>query len=168
MKQRIIQMSKRLYWFTTGAVVIIPTLVVYAILSGEVPAFAMFSSDMPLSGTIALTLIAMLGLALLIWVLWILRTILKDCAGGAVLVPETAKNIQRLGKVVLALAAFQILDDTLIGLAESIGKAQGERSLVISIGSSDLLMLLCAGLVYLIGWIFAEAVLIDRENREFV
>ncbi len=168
MRHRVTHMAKWLNRLTNGAIFVIPALAIYAAVSGEIPSLSKAWSDAHFVRFIALAVIAAIGLALLIRMLWILRSILKDCVRGAVLVPETTENVQRLGRAILALAIFQSFDNTLISLAESIGKASGDRSLVVSFGSSDLLMLLCAGLVYLIGWIFAEAVSIDRENREFV
>lgn len=107
-------------------------------------------------------------LAVLLWVIWCARAWLLACAGGRVFSGQTARRIQQIGIGLIGLAVAHVVGHTIAVLALTWGNPAGERALTISFGSTELFLLLAAGLVTLFGWIQAEAAQLDAENKGFV
>ncbi|MFL4469241.1 hypothetical protein ACERZ8_04905 [Tateyamaria armeniaca] len=107
-------------------------------------------------------------MALLLWVIWCLRTWLVACAQGEVFAATTARLIRRMGIGLLTLAGVSVIDHTIVVAALTWGNPAGQRSLAVGFGSSELFLFLTAGLVALFGWIQAEAARISAENEAFV
>lgn len=125
--------------------------------------------DDPGAGPILIwALVEATRLALLMWVIWSVRAWLRACASGRVFADRTARDVQRIGAGLLALTAAHILGHTISVAALTWGNPVGERVLSVRLGSTELFLLLAAGLMTLFGWIQAEAARLAAENERFV
>lgn len=107
-------------------------------------------------------------LALLMWIIWSVRTWLRACASGQVFSNQTARDVQCIGAGLLGLTTAHILGHPIIVAALTWANPPGQRVLSISLGSTELFLLLTAGLMTLFGWIQAEAAELAAENERFV
>lgn len=107
-------------------------------------------------------------MAVFLWVIWCVRAWLIACAQGHVFSGQTARRIQQIGVGLSVLAVAHVLGHTIAVLALTWGNPPGERALAISFGSTELFLLLAAGLMTLFGWIQADAARLAAENEGFV
>lgn len=113
-------------------------------------------------------LVEMIKLALLMWVIWCVRAWLIACARGHVFDAHSARHIQFIGTGLLAVGVAHIVGHTIIVGALTWDNPTGQRALAIRFGSTELFLLLTAGLMSLFGWIQAEAARLVAENESFV
>jgi hypothetical protein len=118
--------------------------------------------------TLTLIGVEALKMAVFLWVIWCVRAWLIACADGRVFEAHSARHIQRIGTGLLVLAVAHIIGHTVIVGALTWGNPVGQRALAIRFGSTELFLLLTAGLMTLFGWIQAEAARLAAENEGFV
>ncbi len=92
----------------------------------------------------------------------------RICAEGGALSSESAAWQCRLGRRLLWLALTQFLYTPAINLSLSLFLPPGKRLLVISIGSSELMLGLAALAVFLFGRMTEEAARLAEENAQIV
>lgn len=109
-----------------------------------------------------------LRFGLFLWVIFSMRGWLMACAKGAVFAGRTARRVRDMGTGLMLLALAHLVGHTVIVLALTWNNPTGARSLSVSIGSMELLLLLAAGLVSLFGWVQGEAARLSQENQSFV
>lgn len=87
---------------------------------------------------------------------------------GEVFTPACGNLIRRVGGWVLAGAISMPVSRTLSALFATYGNPDGQKVLLIGIGSSEAVLFLVAGFLYAMGHVMAIGVDIERENRSFV
>ncbi|MEM6371360.1 MAG: hypothetical protein AAF727_01070 [Pseudomonadota bacterium] len=173
---RIAQRAKRLALFATALLIVIPLGALFLFATGGVTpdslqdayGIAQMPDVLAPGPTLVWSAVEATRLALLFWVIWTVRVWLRACASGAVFAGSTAQHVQRIGTALLALAAAQIIGHTIAVAALTWGNPPGARSLAIAFGSTEMILVLAAGLVTLFGWIQSEAARMSAENESFV
>ncbi|MEX0370528.1 MAG: hypothetical protein AB3N09_07840, partial [Tateyamaria sp.] len=161
---------------TTALMIAIPLILLTVLATGGVDTETLRTSynisqmpDDPGTGPTLIWLgVETMRLTIFLWVLWCVRSWLMACARGLVFAGETARYVQRIGTGLLVLAAAHVIGNTIIIAALKWNNPAGERSLAIGFGSTEVLLLLAAGLVTLFGWIQSEAARLSAENEGFV
>lgn len=121
-----------------------------------------------LVGAAGLALAMVIGIGPGIWALLSLSALFRRYAAGDMLSADTALRLRQLGRALLAAAIGGVLAPTVAALAMTWGNAEGERTLILSLGSETYLLVLFAGLTTIIGWATAEGARLQDENRSFV
>lgn len=173
---RIAQRAGLLAHLATALLVVLPLGAAWALATGGVTADTLRANysiqimqDDP--GAVPLLIwftVEAAKLALLMWIIWCVRTWLRACARGQVFTGQTARYVQRIGSGLLVLATAHIVGHTVIVAALTWANPPGQRAFSISFGSTELFLLLTAGLMTLFGWIQAEAARLAAENERFV
>ena len=173
---KIARRARILAMATLALMIVIPLAAVVVLATGGVDADTLRATygitlmpDDPGAGPTLVWLgVEVLRLALLLWVLWCLRGWLVACARGQVFSGHTARHVQRIGAGLMALAIAHVVGNTVIIAALTWNNPVGQRSLAIGFGSTEVLLLLAAGLMTLFGWIQSEAARLSAENEGFV
>ena len=172
----IARRARHLAIFTTALMGVVPLAVLVLLITGGLDAETLRMSygikvmpDDPGVGPVFVWLgTEALRLGLFLWVLWCVRGWLIACGRGQVFAGQTARHVQRIGTGLLALAVANVVGNTVIIAALTWNNPVGQRSLAIGFGSTELLLLLAAGLMTLFGWIQSEAARLSAENEGFV
>ncbi|WP_415922230.1 hypothetical protein [Tateyamaria sp. SN6-1] len=175
-EDRISRRARILAVATTVLMILVPITALIALGTGSIDADTLRATygvttlpdDIGTGPTFVWITVEAVRMALFLWLLWLVRSWLRACASGQVFAGHTARQVQRIGAGLLALAAAHIVGNTIIIAALTWNNPPGERSLAIGFGSADCLMLLAAGLMTLFGWIHAEAARLSAENEGFV
>lgn len=127
-------------------------------------------AELPPNGVQHLLLMAVLAAILAPGVIALLnlRRMLVNYANGRVLTFENAKAIRTIGIAVLLGTVATILGRTLTILILTATNPPGQRSLAVSLSSHDYFYVLFGGLLFVMGWVMAEASRQADENRQFV
>lgn len=78
------------------------------------------------------------------------------------------RNLERLGWWAVACAAAGLTAPTLVGLIATADAAEGQRQLIVRVGSGEIAGLVIALLLLAFARVMRAAVELSRENREFV
>ncbi|WP_050761261.1 hypothetical protein [Jannaschia sp. CCS1] len=170
------RIARPLSYLTTAALFAYPVTLAVLALSGYFDAAylrdAYASTTLPdviPKGTwVAVYAIALVSVALVCVLLWNIRALLVLFAIGDVLGAEVAHRIRRIGGLLLALAIYGVVSNTLTILALTAANPPGARSLAIGVSNTDLFLFLAAGLMTVIGLAMSEAARIAAENRGFI
>lgn len=87
---------------------------------------------------------------------------------GQVFARGVGVALRRAGGATLAGAVSTVVSRTAAALILTFDNPPGQKILLISVGSSEALLLLAAALLYAMGHVLALAADIERENRSFV
>ena len=174
--EQIARRARILSTITVALMIMIPLAAIAVLATGRVDAEALRTTygitvmpDDPGTGPILVWFgVEAVRMALVLWVLWSVRGWLVACARGRVFAGQTARHVQRIGSGLMALAVAHVLGNTIIIAALTWNNPAGQRSLAIGFGSTEILLLLAAGLMTLFGWIQAEAARLSAENEGFV
>lgn len=112
--------------------------------------------------------VAMLPVACLSFALYQAGLCFARFARAEHLTTRVVAHLRRFTAGLLAASALGLVLPTALSLLLSAAAAQGQRSLVISVGSQEVIFLLLAALLWQIASVIARAVAIDEENRQFV
>ena len=104
----------------------------------------------------------------LFFALHALAKICGEYAAGNLFSTRVLHQYRRLGWALLGTTILSWLQSTLVGLAISLTLPPGQRFLTISLSSSDLLLLLATGVVFLLGAVMGVAHGIQQENAAIV
>jgi len=95
---------------------------------------------------------------------WNLRGLFGLYAAGEVFTKRNVCRYRRLGRTLLYWAGAVFLHTPLLSLAMSAGMPQGQRHLVIAIGSIELVALFAGAVALVISWVMDEGRRIEEEN----
>ncbi|WP_299685257.1 DUF2975 domain-containing protein [uncultured Tateyamaria sp.] len=174
--ERIARRARVLAAVTTVLIGVVPLAVLIVLASAGADAEALRTAygikvmpdDPDVGPTMVWLGVEALRLGLFLWILWCVRGWLTACGRGQVFAGQTARHVQRIGTGLLMLAVAHVLGNTIIIAALTWNNPAGQRSLAIGFGSTEVLLLLAAGLMTLFGWIQSEAARLSAENEGFV
>ena len=92
----------------------------------------------------------------------------QSFAQGEFFAPQTGRRLQRIG---LWLALFGVLAPIVraaMTFVLTMNNPPGQRMLALGVSANDIVLVIVGGLIFLIGWVMAEAARIADENRSFV
>ena len=104
-------------------------------------------------------------LAVALHAIWRAFRVLADRDG---LTPEAGHLLQRAGLAFAASAGLVVLATPVLSLAASLNAPAGQRFLSLSVGSSEVLTLLMAGVLMALGHTLRLAAEIDEDHRQIV
>lgn len=111
---------------------------------------------------------AMLPVACLSFALWQAGLCFARFARAEYLSTQVVVHLRRFTAGLLAAGLLGLTLPTALSLLLSTAAPPGQRSLVVSVGSQEVLFLLLAALLWQMASVIARAVAIDEENRQFV
>ncbi len=175
-QDRIARRASLLTHLATALLILIPLGVAILLANGGVTAqsvqahyqISVMPNDPGTGPLLVWCAVEGMKLAVLLWIIWQVRAWLSACAMGAVFTSGTARLVQRIGAALLGLAALHIVGYSVVTVALTWHNPPGQRALAIGFGSTEIILVLAAGLVTLFGWIQAEAARISLENESFV
>jgi hypothetical protein len=112
--------------------------------------------------------LAMLPVVCLSFALWHAGLCFDRFARSEFLSTRVVVHLRNFTTGLLAAGLLGLLLPTALSLLLSSVSPSGQRSLVVSVGSQQVLMLLFAALLWQIATVIAKAVAIEEENRQFV
>ena len=113
-------------------------------------------------------LITEVPLALLLLGLWEARKCFKLFSVGRIFVPETVLCLSRFAGWAMAYVLAGIVAGTAISVLLTLNNPPEMRSLAVSIGSDQILMLLFAGMVWLMAAVISHGQALAEENATFI
>jgi Protein of unknown function (DUF2975) len=101
-------------------------------------------------------------------VLWAAKTFFDCYRDGKLFPPEAGARLKHIGRLCLILALVNPLVRTVSVLVISWLNPPGQKQLLLSVSSTDGFLLVFSGLLFMIGYILAEATQVAEENRMIV
>lgn len=130
------------------------------------------AEDLPITLTPAASAVVLaltgLQLAILLGALYCLWRMFRVFASDEPLSARAAVWMRRAGAAFLFSAASALVIRTGVTAALTMANPPGQRMIAISVGSPDLLAVLMAGVLLMVGHILATAAEIQDDNRAFV
>ncbi len=117
---------------------------------------------------IGLWVIAAIAVAPMIAMLMIMARLFSGFAKGHVFTGQSATSIRQIGGLLIIGAVLGVCVGAIRSVLVTITNPVGERSLAITIGSEEVILIVLGGLLLVIGQAMAEAARIDAENRSFI
>ena len=102
------------------------------------------------------------------WLLWRLWQLLTEYLAGRVFGTPALGALRGFAAALAVCTALAPLQRTAVALALTFGNPPGQRHLVLSVGSSDLIGLMLAATLWLVASVMAEAARIADDNAGFV
>jgi hypothetical protein len=121
----------------------------------------------PALRTLALAL-GLPSLALILWTLWNAFWLFRAYRAGEVVSLEIGRRIRRIGGTLVAFPFVSTAASVLTSIVVSWNNPEGQRQLVLSIGSDAIVMVVTGAMLMMVGWSMVEASRIADENRQFV
>lgn len=103
-----------------------------------------------------------------VYALWQLRSLFALFSQGVVFSSETTRRLNLFGIALLASTLLRPIVTTILSVVLTWGNPPGQRSVVVSLGSSDFMLLVFATTFLVITWVFREGQRLSQENAEFV
>lgn len=100
------------------------------------------------------------------WTLWQMWRLFRRYARHEAFTAACAAAIRRVGYGLIALGCLSLISDPTLTVLASIGHENG--SMVVSFSSNDVGLLLCGGLLWLIGQVMAEAARQAEDLRAII
>lgn len=97
-----------------------------------------------------------------------LRRLFKLYAEGTVFESANVGCFRRLGWTLIAFTGAQVLTTPVLGMILTLYNPPGQRMLILSLSSNELISLLVGAVVLTIAWVMDEARMLKRENEMFV
>lgn len=116
-------------------------------------------------GLWALTMLPVAGLS---FALWQVGLCFSRFARAEYLTTPVVVHLRRFTAGLLAAGLLGLVLPTALSALLSTAAPPGQGSLVVSVGSQELIFLLLAALLWQIATVIARAVAIDEENRQFI
>jgi len=116
----------------------------------------------------ALLVLAHLAFAIILWGLWNTFQLFRGYRSGAVFTVEAGQRLRSAG---LALAVQPFVQLLLSGLGSALltmNNPSGQRQLAIAIEDADLTIGVAGGLVFVVGWVMAEAARIAEDHNQII
>lgn len=166
------RLNAGLAWACAALAGLLPALTLYGLVSAGTPAWhaPLLAAALPIAPwqTLLAGLLALLPVCGMAYGLWRARGCFQAFARAEVLGLDAVRHLRglALGMVVAALAG--LLAPTLIGLLLSLDAPAGQRRLSLSLGSTQCLLLLFAGLVWQIAQVMTQAAALADEHAQIV
>lgn len=124
----------------------------------------------PVLGNVRLRLLFALlpGLVLFALVAIQIRALFRRFSLGVILDQRNARQLSTIGWLVIAGGVLSMAERTLIGLALTLDRAAGQKQLVLSLSTSDVILVLFGLFVLAFAHVIGEGARIADENRGFV
>ncbi|MCX7175625.1 MAG: DUF2975 domain-containing protein [Proteobacteria bacterium] len=113
-------------------------------------------------------LITGVPLALLMLGLWEARKCFKLFAVGRIFTAEAVRCLSRFAGWATAAVVAGIVADTATSVLLTLNNPPGTRSLAVSFGSDQILMLLFSGMVWLMAAVISQGQALAEENATFI
>lgn len=174
-RHRIRSLSRAMALACRGLAVVLPLLLaVYWFVTSpadlaagaQVPAIAVGDGDVPLR--LSAFVLSLLPMAGLVYGLWQAADCFTGFAEGALFARPTTLALRNFAFGMGVWALLTPISGVALSVLLSWGAPAGQRQLVLSIGSNELLVLLFAAMVAIIGWVLAEASVLADENAQFI
>jgi Protein of unknown function (DUF2975) len=110
------------------------------------------------------SLIDMLQVSIVLYALYQLIKLFKNYGKGEIFSLSNVTYYRKLGYTIFAWVLCSKIVDALISAVLTFQNPVGQRQIVVSLGSSDLLTLAIGGLVILIAWIMNEGHKLNEEQ----
>ena len=111
---------------------------------------------------------SLLVAGILVYGLSRLRKLFQLFRGGVFFSDEAAGYLHKFGIALFATALFKPVTSSVLSLLLTMGNPEGEKSLVVEFGSTELFTIFIAGTFMAITWILREGNRLAKENAEFV
>ncbi|MEM6276386.1 MAG: hypothetical protein AAF714_05510 [Pseudomonadota bacterium] len=169
------RMATFLAWVSTFALFAYPAILMWQLLTRDlsqayVEAFPALTIAAPPEGWRLWSLLALdaIEIAVTLAILWQVRCIFRAFAHSAEPTADVARRLSKAGM----LLVLQMILAVLVRAGESVlltlANAPGMRQLSISLGSTDLALLIAAGLLICTGRALAHGAAAMAENRGFI
>lgn len=112
--------------------------------------------------------VTLLPVSLALLALWQLWALFGDYRHGDVFGNRPVRNLRRFGWAMVALAVAEPLSRPLASVALTLDHGPGHRMLVVTLGTHDYALLLCALVFVAIARVMSEAARLAEENQGFV
>jgi hypothetical protein len=109
-----------------------------------------------------------LYLTILVWGLWVARSIFRRLADGLVFEPETGVLLRRFGLALVVYAALAPFVGTFMALLVTLHNAPGERLFRFGISDEEIILAIVGTLILTTGSVMAEAARMAEENRQII
>ena len=117
---------------------------------------------------LGLWVVAAVAIAPMIAMFAIMARLFTGFAQGHVFTGESATSIRQIGGLLIVGAVLGVCVGAIRSILVTITNPEGQRSLAISFGSEEIILIVLGGLLLVIGQAMAEAARIDAENRSFI
>lgn len=105
---------------------------------------------------------------LFVYALWQLRKLFGLFIQGVVFSEESTRALNLLGIALLASVILKPITTAVLSIVLTWGNPPGQRSVTVSLGSNELMLLLFATTFLVITWAFREGQRLSQESAEFV
>lgn len=122
-------------------------------------------ASIPLAHKLAIICLDSVSLLLIVWGLVCCARILGYYRVGQAFCPQTTVLFKRMAQIALAFAVYAPIKDTLVTLAGTLSNPPGMRVLSVALGSSDIVHIFIAGLLFLIASLMHEACVLKSEQE---
>jgi hypothetical protein len=113
-------------------------------------------------------LISLAASMLVVYALWQLRKLFVLFQQGVVFSAQTTRALNLFGIALLASVILKPITTAILSVVLTWGNPSGQRSVTVSLGSNELMLLLFAATFLAITWVFREGQRLSQENAEFV
>ena len=137
-------------------------------LATAAPLPAAVFDKLDLAGRAGAAVIGAIPLAVLVWALLRVRQTFIAFAAGRIFSSEAIAGLRDFAIGVGVSALAKPLVTMLLSLYLTWGQPQGQRQLVVMLGSDTLLFVLFAAIFLSATWIMRQAAAVAEENRQFI
>jgi Protein of unknown function (DUF2975) len=120
------------------------------------------------TGLVLLALLGAIPAGFMVAALLVARRFFQEVSGGMVFNLRIASLINRFGRLCLAVAIAGPAVRAVASVLAGVLMTPPVHSLAISFSSNDLVLLILAGLMFVIGKLLAEAARIAEDNRQII
>ena len=115
-----------------------------------------------------LMFITAIPLALLLLALWQIKRFFDGYRSGDLFPKSSGRLLRSVGALFVALAIINPMIRTLTMLVLTWNLGEGKKQLMISLSSTDLVLVMLAGLLVMIGHVLAEASRLSDDNQQII
>ncbi len=174
--RRIRTVSTVMSWFTLfGGLLIVAAILVITInteyLTATLRNELQVDEAMLASGRLVLTLtwlVALIPLVPMIWGFYNAWILFRGFRSAEFFTPQSGRRLRNIGWSVVLLVAVGFVTDAALSVLTTWHRGAGQRELAIGLEGTDILGIVVGMLLVVVGWLLAEAALIDDENKQFV
>lgn len=174
--RRIRTVSTVMSWFTLfGGLLIVATILVITIddeiLTATLRSELRVDDALLASGGFVVMLtwfVALIPLLPMIWGFYNAWILFRGFRGAEFFTPRSGRRLRNIGWSVVMLVAVGFVTDAALSVLTTWHRGAGQRELAIGLEGTDILGIVVGMLLVVVGWLMAEAALIDDENKQFV
>ena len=125
-------------------------------------------SSIPFPQRSILAVLLVVNLALVLGIIWALRSVCRHFENGDYFSPQALENVFSLGAWMISFAVFDIASDPVGIMVATLDFPEVKRVIDVSLDGGEVFTMILGALMLLFGWIFREAALLAEENRQIV